>query len=63
MWARQSHLLHPLTALTENKVNFKLTSVEQKVFDDIKWAVAQDTTLVYPDFNKSFDIHADARNY
>ena len=60
MWAKRSHLLHPLTALTSNNVNFKWTDVEQKVFGDIKIAVVQDTLLVYPYFNKRFDIHADA---
>ena len=62
MWARRSHLLHPLTALTSNKVNLKWTDVEQKGFDDIKHAVAQDTLLAYLDFNKRFDIHMDARD-
>ena len=46
-----------------NKVKFKLTEVEQKVFDDIKYAVSQNTLLVYPYFNKLFDIHTYARNY
>ena len=37
--------------------------MEQKVFDDIKQAVAHDTLLSYSDFNKYFDIHTDASNY
>ena len=52
MWDRRSHLIHPLTALTSNKVKFKWTDVEQKGFDDIKRDVAHDTLLPYPDFNK-----------
>ena len=45
-----------------HKVNCKWTEVEQKAFDDIKRAVSQDTLLAYPDFNKRFDIYADARD-
>ena len=45
------------------KVNFKWTNVEQKAFDDIKRAVAHDTLLAYPDFNKRFDIHTYASNH
>ena len=63
MWSKQSHLLHPLTELTSNKVKFKCTDAEKKSFDDIKLAVACDTLLAYPYFNKCYDIHTDARNY
>ena len=60
MWAIKSHLLQPLTSLTSNKVNFKWTDVEHKAFDEIKRTVAHNTLLVYPDFNKLFNIHTDA---
>ena len=60
MWAKRSHLLHPITALTSNKVKFKWTDLEQKVFEDIKPAISQDTLLAYPDFNQRFGIHSDA---
>ena len=40
MWAKRSHLLHHLTALTPNKVKFKWTDVEQKAFGKIKYIVA-----------------------
>ena len=63
MWANQSHLLHTLTALTSHKVKFKLTEMEQKVLDDIKCAVSQDTLITYPYFNKHFDKHTDASDY
>ena len=63
MWSKQSHLLHPLTALTSQKVRFVWTDLEQKAFDDIKHAVSQDKLLVYPDFNRHFDIRTDARYY
>ena len=63
MWAKRTHLLHPLTALTSHKVRFKCTDLEQKLFDYIKRAVSQDILLVYPYFNERFDIHTDAINY
>ena len=52
MWAKRSHLLHPLTAFTSHKVKFKWTDVEQKMFDDNQCDVSQDTLLAYPDFNE-----------
>ena len=30
------------------------------MFGEIKQVVAHDTLLIYPDFNKRFDIHMDA---
>ena len=63
LWARQPHLLHPLTALTFLKVNFKWDDVEQKAFDEIKRTVAHNTLLSYPYFNKRFDIHTVARDH
>ena len=63
LWARRSHLFHPLTPLKSPKAKFKWTDVEQKAFDDIKRTVAHDTLLAYPDFNKRFDIHTDVSNY
>ena len=62
MWARFSHLLQTLTVLTTNKVKFKWTNVEQKVFDDLKRVVARSTLLAHPDFNKRLDIHTDDLN-
>ena len=60
MCSKQAPLLKPLTALTSKKVKFKWTFVEQKSFYEIKWIVTHDTLLIYPDFNKRFDVHADA---
>ena len=48
MWAKRSHLLDPLTALTSHKVKFKWTDLEQKAFEGIKRAVSRDTLLAYP---------------
>ena len=63
MWAKQSYLLQPLTVLTSMKVKFKWTVAEQKSFDDIKLIVDCNTLLIYPDFNKRFDIHTGASQY
>ena len=60
MWAKRSHLIHPLTALTSLKELFKWTEVEQKAFNEIKRTVSCEALLIYSDFNKYFDIHADA---
>ena len=60
MWAKQSHLLHFLTALTSNKVNFKLTYVEHKAFGEIRRIVACDILLIKLDINKCFDVHTDS---
>ena len=63
MWAKQSHILNPLTALTSPNVKIKWTDVEQKAFDEIKRTVAHDTLLAYTDFNKRFKIHMDASDH
>ena len=63
MWSKRSHLLHPLTELTLNRLKFKWAYAEQKAFDEIKCIVARYTLLAYPDLNKRFDIHMNARNY
>ena len=52
MWDIRSNLLHPLTALTPNKLNFKWTVVGQIAFYDIKRIVNCDTLLAYTDFNE-----------
>ena len=57
IWAKQSHLLQPLTILTSKKVKFKWTVVEQKSFNEIKQIFAHNTLFTYPDFNKCFDIN------
>ena len=63
MWAKQSHLLHPLTSLKSNNVKFKWTDIEHKAFDKIKRIVARDTILINPDINKYLDIHTDASDF
>ena len=57
MWPRGSHTLAPLTILTSIKRKFKWTQVEQYVFHEIKWILARDTLLTYPDYNETFKSH------
>ena len=59
MWAKQSQLSQTLTVLTSNKVEFRWTHIE-KSLDEVKENVTCDALLIYPDFNKRFDIHTDA---
>ena len=63
MCSIRSHLLHPLTALTSNKVKFKWTDMEQRAFNYIKRSVHQYILLSYLDFNKRFYIHTDTSNF
>ena len=63
MWARWSHLIQSLTALTSTKVKFKWIDVEQQAFHKFKQIVARDTMLLYPDFNERFDIHMYASDF
>ena len=63
MWSKRPHLLQPLTALTSKKIKFKWTCVDQKYFDEIELIVPRDTLLIYPNFNKRFDIHTYASEF
>ena len=38
----------------------KWTEEHQKAFEHIKKSISRETLLVYPDFNKPFEIHTDA---
>ena len=60
MWQGRSDLLAPLSALTSKKAKWLWTDVHQASFDGMKKAIARETILAYPDFNKPFDIHTDA---
>ena len=44
----------------EKKAKWEWTEVQQKAFDGMKRAIARETILAYPDFNKPFHIHTDA---
>ena len=43
MWACRLHILQPITKLSSTNVKFKLTGIEQKLFDEIKWIVGIET--------------------
>ena len=61
MWARRSHKLAPLTKLMSTKVKLRWNKTEQEVFKEIMRTVARNVLLAYPDFNKYFKIHTNAR--
>jgi len=63
IWPQRSHILSPLTAFTSAKVPWKWTEEHQNAFDEMKHVFTRETLLVYPDFNKPFDIHTDASLY
>ena len=60
---KRSNLLQPLTELTSKEVEFKWTHIEQKQLDEMKRIITCDALLIYPDSNKSFDIHTDASKF
>ena len=60
MWKRRSDTLTPLTQMTSKQANWKWTEEHQKAFEHMKKSISRETLLVYPDFNKPFEIHTDA---
>ena len=52
MWFRRSHMLAPLTRIFSSKINFKWTRIEQNTFEGIDRIVAQNTLLLFLDFNE-----------
>ena len=50
----------PLTILISEKNKFRWSKEAQKSFNKIKELLLHNTLLVFPDFNKSFFIDADA---
>jgi hypothetical protein len=62
IWQKRSHTLAPLTGLLIPLVKYKWGEEQQKVFDEIKQKVRQETLLAFPDFEKEYDVYADASN-
>ena len=64
MWKRRSHLLAPLTELTKvpkgSKKKFVWTDKQQSAFNEVKKSISANTMLMFPQFDKPFDIHTDA---
>jgi hypothetical protein len=52
MWKKRSHVMAPLTGLVIPLVKYKWGEEQQKVFDEIKQKVIQETLLALPDFEK-----------
>jgi hypothetical protein len=50
MWQKRSHMLAPLTILVVPLVKYKWGPEQQKLFDEIKQKVSQETLLAFPDF-------------
>ena len=61
MWPKRSELLAPLSAMTSSNVKFQWTEEHEEAFSSMKKIMARETLLAFPDFNKSFEIHTDAR--
>ena len=66
MWKRRSHILSPLTELTKvprGSKSFNWGEAQDKALNDIKQLISQSTMLIFPDFNKVFEVHTDASDY
>ena len=63
MRVRRSHVLAPLAALTSKTTRWKWEPQHQKAFAMANRVIAKETLLVYPNFNKPFQIHTDASHY
>ena len=60
MWLNRLHTLAPLPKITASKRKFQSTKIKQDSFNKIKWIMASDDLLTYPDFNVTFKIHTNA---
>jgi hypothetical protein len=66
MWARRSHILAPLTAMTGSgpeAAPFVWGPLQQESFDTIRTSIAKDVLLRYPDHNLPFVIETDASDF
>jgi RNase H-like domain found in reverse transcriptase len=62
MWPHHSHILAPLTELTDKKA-FVWEDKHQQAFEQMKALITMDVLLVHPNYNKPFDIETDASDY
>ncbi len=73
MWAKWSEMLASLSDLVgecgemktikKNKTKknpWQWEPIHQKVFDNVKAAIAKEVVVTYPDFSKPFEIYTDA---
>jgi hypothetical protein len=66
MWKRRSHILTPLmesTKVPRGSKSFKWQEAQDKVSQEIKKLISKNAMLVFPDFNKGFEIHMDSSDY
>jgi hypothetical protein len=63
MWQRRSHILAPLTSLSAKTAKWNWSDECNDSFETIKRAIARETLLNFPDFNKEFHIYTDASDY
>ncbi len=73
MWEKCSEMLASLTDLVReyretkatkrngtNKKPWRLDSIHQQAFDNVKANIAKELVLAYPDFTKPFEVYTDA---
>jgi hypothetical protein len=55
--------INPLTESTKvpmGSKSFKWEEAQDKAFQEIERLISKNTMLIFPDFNKVFEIHTDA---
>jgi hypothetical protein len=62
MLQKRSHMLAPPTGLVIPLVKYKWGEEQQKLFDEIKQKVSQETLRAFPDFEKELHVYTDASN-
>ena len=63
MWATRSETLTPLTELISKKKKIHWLPKHQQAFDDMKKIIAQEASLAFPNFKKSFHRHTKASDF
>jgi hypothetical protein len=66
MQKQRSLILTPLTESTKvpmGSKSFKWEEAQDKAFQEIENLVGKNIVLIFPDFNKVFEIHTDASDY
>jgi len=65
LWPRRSHLLTPFTEISSGPKGKKISWNDEleQAFNDTKAMICKETLLIYPDWNKPFDIHTNASDY
>ena len=59
-----SHILAPLTALTDSgPYIWTPAACDNKAFKEMRALLAHKAINIFPDFNVPFDIHTDASDY